>query len=222
MLRLIRENLSMDAFRTAAFSKRTATALILAIPVLVGIFIAGELGRNVGNYTRDIPALFEISPLTGLLSTLGLLVWAGSAAVWYCCRILAEKRGDRRMRRFATASLFLTLWLVLDDSFMIHEGLIPNHLPFPEKGVLALVACAGLAYVVLFRNLLASALFPLAFAFVPLALSLIIDDVGAVWITDRIGDWEFLLEDGLKWLGIVGWLGHALLWFRRLLDEQPR
>ena len=221
MLSLIRENVSVDAFRRALFCRRTAIALILALPVLIGIFIAGKSGLHVGDYTRDVTALANLPPFTGLLSTLGLLVWAASAAVWYCCRILAVKCGDGRMRAFATASLFLTLWLVLDDGFMLHEGIAPNYLHLPERGMLLLVACYALAYGYLFGDILLKAIFPLAFSFVPLALSLFIDDLGALWTWDLIGEWDFLLEDGLKWLGIVGWLGHALLWFRRLLDETP-
>lgn len=219
MLPLLKQQLTVAAFREALFSRRTMLALLLALPVVIFILAAGLRGQQVGVYTRDVAAIAKVSPFTGLLSTLGLMVWAASAAVWYCCCIRARACGEKRLCCLATASVLLSLWLALDDAFMIHDALAPDYWHLPERGMLLLVACAAIAYALFFRDLLVTAIFPLAFAFGPLALSLIIDDIGAVLTWDLIGEWDFLLEDGLKWLGIVGWLGHALFWYRRSLES---
>jgi hypothetical protein len=219
IFRLLQQHITISAFIDAVFSRRVAVGLGLALPVLLVIAMMGIRGPSVGVYTRDLVVQANLSPFVGFLSTLGFLVWAGSIGIWYCVRIVAVRRGNNQLRSLATASMLLTLWLLLDDCFLLHEEVVPTYLHIREKLVLLGIAIAGLAYGFWFREMLIPYAFPLSFAFLPLAASLMMDTVAAGISWTLAGSWQYYYEDAAKWIGIVGWAGFAILMFRDELER---
>ena len=113
--------------------------------------------------------------------------------------------------------------LALDDQFQVHEGLAPDYLGVAEPVSLALLSAATVAYLWRFRRTIlrspGRSLLLVSLGF--LAGSLLVDTIliGSMWL---LRDWKLLVEDGLKWLGIVFWLGFCAVHCRAALLESMR
>ncbi|MBI2472394.1 MAG: hypothetical protein HYV59_14330 [Planctomycetes bacterium] len=161
--------------------------------------------------TRDATATVGIHPLTGALSSLGILLWWASASVWLFSAVLHRKFRSHRGFWFAVSSGFLSAYLALDDLFLFHEDLVPTYLGLPEKAMYAVLSLVMAAYLLAFRRLIVQReclllLFALSF----LACSAFVDVVLEPWIL-WLEDWRFFIEDGLKWLGIVSWCSFCVV-----------
>lgn len=157
--------------------------------------------------TGDLSAITGVHPFTGLLSQAGLLTWAAAAAVSLLAA-LAIRQAGQRGAGFYLASAGLSLWLLADDAFLIHEELAGHYLGFGEKVVVAALGVATIVWLkVCWRRILAVGPFFLVAALGFFGLSVAMDLVHDNWPgAERFGDWMYLAEDGPKWLGIVCWL----------------
>jgi hypothetical protein len=193
-----------------------AIFLILGFVPLVAIGSGALLfGVSIPALTRDLSAVAGVNPLLGLLSTLGILIWSATAAVWLCTYIIAQG-ADLSQQRLAASSVVLTAWLAFDDGFQFHEFLAPHYLHIAENWVLFGLLCAISAYLFTFRNQLRRTPYRLNWALGLLSASVIVDLLSES-AEPLLGQWEYFVEDGLKWAGIVGWLAFALGEFRRTL-----
>ena len=186
--------------------KRMAAVLLPGLLVLALIAtVSLTRGVPVPTMTRDMAALGHLHPLAGVLSNLGILLWAATAAI--CLFVALSERG-RLSTPVAHWLLFaglLSLWLALDDCFQIHEELSPRYLHVRERYVYLGLALAMAAYLWASRAvILRSRWSLLGLAFVFLGTSALLDTLLGAW-AQQIGDWEFFYEDGSKWLGIVCW-----------------
>lgn len=184
------------------------------LPLVTIAVAAFTFGINIPTLTRDVSAVANVNPLVGALSTLGILVWSASAAIWLCTFIAARAKGDLAFEQLARWSALLSAWLAFDDGFQFHEWLAPNFLHMPERLVLAALLLAIFIYLVAFRVLFAHSAYRLKWSLALLGGSVAMDMLPEALIT-ALGQWEFFLEDGLKWAGIVGWMAFSLGSFRR-------
>lgn len=186
------------------------SALAVAGVVLgVVVLAAATLEIPLAQFTRDPAVLANTSAFYGVVSTLGSLAWAGAAGIWLLCASLAPSGPSRR---FALASLGFTLYLCIDDTFMLHESAAPRRLGIPEDAVVGTIVLVGIVYVGLeARRLLRTPLLAMA-AFGCLALSVLADALAGMTppYIASYGFWQMLLEDGTKWMGIVFWAALAL------------
>lgn len=170
------------------------------------------LGVEIPELTRDPTAVAGVGPLTGGLSSIGVLLWAASAAIWLFSAWLLRERGSPADARFALGTGLFTAYLVLDDLFLLHEELAPRHLGIDEDVFVGLLVVLASVYLILFRRRVfrRDALL-LHFAFALFAGSLFLDAVlePRYWPD---GNWVYLVEDGLKWLGIACWAGYCVTW----------
>lgn len=120
-------------------------------------------------------------------------------------------RKDPEKRRFSTFLLFsgtLTLILLIDDLFILHEEIFPIYLCISQKFILLGNMGLTLVGIVVFRkSILATEYLILLIALGFLRLSVFVD-VFDHEIDALIGGWRYLFEDSFKFLGIVTWLGH--------------
>lgn len=162
---------------------------------------------------RDIATIARIHPLSGAISTLGLLAWTAAATLWFSAAVLAHARRDS-YRNFAVASV-LTAYLAIDDSFQFHETLLPSMFEMHERPVLVLIAAIGLGFGVSAREMFLRTplVYLVCLGFLPLSIVLDNSGVGAKLLS---GDARAIIEDAAKWIGIVGWLMTALWHFKTL------
>lgn len=198
----------------SSFRSAMRPALWLGIlPVLLVALASSWLAIEVRILTQDATALAKVHPLAGVLSSLGILVWWTSASLWLFCAAVHRREGEQRLARFCLSSALLSGYLALDDLFQIHESLAPVYLGIPEGAVYGLLGLAVAAYLLSFRDQLLNRRGLLLLG----ALGLLAASVGVDglerWLW-RLGHWTYLLEDGLKWMGIVSWCAFCVAWCR--------
>jgi hypothetical protein len=174
----------------------------------------------VATFTRDMAAIAEIHPLTGLLSNIGILMWSWAAAISGFTGLVLFRSTKASTGSFLLSSGCLTLVLLLDDLFMFHEDLAKRYFGFNEKVVyFGYVVITLLYFLFYWRHLFSSQhVTLLIMAFICFGASIGTD----VFLEPRLGAWPsyYLVEDGFKFIGIVSWLGYFALTSYSLLQRR--
>lgn len=202
---------------------------------------------SVGDITRDPAAIAEHPPYFGALSNLSILLWSASAAVCFLSGALlkvlqpisqhtsrpishAQVPAHRQLwltdaPAFFTTFAYLNALLCLDDTYLLHEAILPNRLPvihIPEKVVVLMYAAALLAAIVRFWPLLKRTQLWLF----GLCLLLFLTAAGLDQVIPKrleFAETTFLVEDGCKLLGVFLWLGYfcrtSLDWVTRAVMQ---
>jgi len=172
----------------------------------------------VGDLTRDPAAVAGTHPFVGWLSNVGVLGWCVTASIClFTASVLRRRGGQQGDARFLFAAGLLTMLVLIDDLFVLHEGVFPIYLGVPGNVFIPFYAAMLAALILVFRDQIRSSNFGLlCLSVICLGLSVVFDLVSRfTWVTGL-----FLIEDGFKLLGIVGWalyLGSAC--FRSLVEE---
>ena len=157
---------------------------------------------TVASLTRDMAATAKVHPLTGVVSSAGILLWCATAAICLFSSNLLRQRGAHRAAGFLLWSGLMTAGLLIDDFFMFHEYLARVHLGLNEKVVFFGYFCITAVYLLQHRRLILEADYRLLVtALVLFAGSMTLD------LLNGGGYWN-LAEDGCKLLGIASWFGY--------------
>jgi hypothetical protein len=175
-----------------------ACAAVLAFVVVLKVVEDVSLG----DLTKDPTVVLGGPAYIGVLSQLGVMLWAGVSAVCLFVAWTGRRVGaDRELTRFFLASGLLSVLLGLDDGFVLHENLSQ---PIVFTVYLVLTAAWLWRYLPVIRTtdylllLLALASFALSMA------------------SDVAGSWEsvphvlraYFLEDSLKFVALAFWLAY--------------
>jgi hypothetical protein len=176
-----------------------------AVVVALAPAAARQGGVGVDFLLRDPAAVAKLPFYVGLLSNLGVLLWAAAAGMLgLTCLAVRAREGWGREAAFFAGLGGLTALLAADDLFMLHEDAYRRVLPGPEHVVLGLEMLLLGAFVARFRARIAStAWLPLAAALGLLGLSAGVDLLESVLAA------PLLLEDGAKLVGIAAWAYYA-------------
>jgi hypothetical protein len=181
-----------------------ATAII-AVALAFIAALSNINGVAIDTLTRDTVAVVQAPNYTGMLSNLGLMGWAAAAGIWLLAiKLPTANPTSTQLRQVALWSGLLTLALLFDDTFMLHEDFFPNYLNISEKIVTASYGFSAIAYIAFLRPTLRKTDYLLGL----IALGLL----GASAVSDRLlpmSTFETLIEDGLKFSGIIFWLIYA-------------
>lgn len=175
----------------------TAAGLIIGSIYLVGI------GRGIplDHLTGD-PAMITHTPLhIGILSNIGVMLWAAAAACAFLGAALQSK--DPQKSRFLFFSGLFSAFLGADDLLSIHEHLLPHTLHIPEAlGVFGYVLLFGFFIYIFIRLILKETDYTL------LAVSLLFFGLSIVTriVPLNVNGQAAFVKDSLKFLGIVYWL----------------
>ena len=185
---------------------------VLCLSVLVVIAMVSVLFQvKVSTMTRDVTAIANIHPLSGILSNLGILLWCAAASVCFFTAMILRHAQTRETFWFLLFSALLTSYLLLDDFFLFHEELIPQHLGLDEEIIFLVFGVVVSTHFIVFRQVIWRTNFGvllLALGF--LMTSIVIDIFLESWLLQRLDHWEFFLEDGAKWLGIASWCSYYM------------
>lgn len=199
-------------------------AMKIYLPACLFLIAVRLMGKILGISTYDLTAdPAEIAgklPYIGFFSNVGNLLWCGAAAICIFTAFLTkvDQTTARRWFIFLLASFFLTMSLLLDDLFQIHEyyhaiffAFQKVDVPLKDKTMQnifeLLYMCAmylgafGL-YIFYFRKYFRHTeylYFILAIFF--FTLSIVIDMTPETLLPEH-----FFIEDGAKLLGIFSWL----------------
>ncbi|MCB6179843.1 hypothetical protein LHP98_17110 [Rhodobacter sp. Har01] len=167
------------------------------------LFLILLFGAKLGpfrpvDFLRDPAALHGFNPFHGMVSILGILALACSGTV-----CLFAARHCRHEASFLSAAGLFSLVIAADDLFLLHEEVGPHWLGLPEPAILAAYGLAAVAIAVRFRDRL--------FGADPLGLWLALVFLSGSVLSDQFevvhGQNGYILEDGLKFVGLVTWAG---------------
>ena len=175
--------------------------------------------RPIAEFTRDPSAVLKTSPLIGLVSNLGVLLWCASTVIaLFSALVLRRSQTQPRTVLFLLSAGGFTMMLMLDDFFMGHEAL--SHRGVPEEAVFLVYGLLFVAGLWLFRPIILASEYSLLIATcILLGLSVIVD-VFQSDVEQILGQWRILFEDGFKFLGITGWLAWITLFCVSLLSNR--
>lgn len=196
---------------------------ILLLMVVANVFFQ----VNIDAMTRDVTAIANVHPLSGILSNLGVILWCAAASICAFAAIILRDVKPRGLFRFLLSSSLLSAYLLLDDFLLFHEKLAPWYLGLSEKFIFAALGVAVFAYLIAFRRMILRTNFgTLLLALGFLTTSVFVDAIFEPWLR-QFGHWTFFFEDGAKWLGIAFWCSyyvhtcHGLVASNLGLHEMP-
>ena len=196
-MRLVRESILQIKSLAPIFAISYAILLGLLFTVVV---ISSLYEIPVAHFTRDPLATLHGHPFTGVISNIGILFWCSTFAVCLFSSAILYKKKTKEVAVFLLYSSLLTLLLLLDDLFMLHEKIIPRTLHVSQKSVyLGYLILTAIYFIKFFRLILRNEYTILFIACGFFALSVICD----VFLPQK--GMEYLVEDGFKLFGIVSW-----------------
>jgi len=144
---------------------------------------------------------------TGALSNLGILIWTcgvtfAAAGAW-----VASRTDRSAAARFLAFGALATAILLLDDVFAFHSGLLKNTVGIPKTIAQAMVVAPTIIWVVAFRDDILRTRSALLVAGLGSFAGSVLVDAGLA----LTGDTALLVEDGLKFLGILAWAQYFVI-----------
>lgn len=175
------------------------------IPTMLALGLVGvanlTTGIKISVFTRDPIQVLDGPIYTGVLSNVGILLWAATAAITlFCGDFLRRNRPYAGWSPFLLSAGGLTTLLLLDDLFLFHEVLFPEYLNIHERALPVTYGLLMVLFLVYFRNTIwrtNALILILALGFFGLSIGIDIVDIPFRGI--------HLFEDGSKLLGIVSW-----------------
>jgi hypothetical protein len=185
---------------------------LIVLMALVAVWIVSwRYNILIDNFFREPAAILGFSPFLGVMSNLGVLLWAFSAAICLFVAVLLMKKGSMGTGFFLLYAALLTFFLMADDFFLLHERVFPRNLHIPEMAFYAAYILAMLFFFIkFFRIILLTDYGILLIACTCFALS-----IGSDLVLPQTGI-AVLIEDGFKLFGIVAWL----IYFSRTCYQQ--
>ena len=148
------------------------------------------------------PAYLTGAPwYTGALSNLGILVWTAGVAFASAGAWVAHRIGRTSAARFLAFGALATLILIFDDAFQLHAGVVKHAIGGSKTAAQLLVVLPVVLWAVRFIDDIGRTRSILLFA----ALSSLAGSVLVDIVFNFNGDTQFLIEDGMKFLGILAW-----------------
>jgi len=95
------------------------------VPIVLIAWMHVVRGIPVQDMTRDVADIGGIHPFAGFLSSLGILLWAASGAIWIFSALLLHAAGAHGQTSFAFGFGTVTWLLAVDELFQLHESLGP-------------------------------------------------------------------------------------------------
>ncbi len=154
--------------------------------------------------SRDPIQLLNGKFYFGLLSNTGIVFWCGAASILFFTAKLsfAQSRPKKRSSFFIVSGL-LTLLMLIDDLFLLHDVIFPDYLNIDEK---IFYVIYGLSVILIFyfyfQIIMKSDYILLLLAFGLLAITAFVDVLIAIGIDLP---YPYAIEDGCKFLGIISW-----------------
>jgi hypothetical protein len=153
-------------------------------------------GIAFGDLTRDPNAIHNAPKYIGLLSQTGMIFWFGTAGIlFFTGTIIEHKRISKKILHFLINSFLLTLFLGIDDLFMLHDELA--HRGIKEEYFYIFYTIWLIGTIIYFSNIIKQTHYILI-----LAYGLVF--AGSIIIDKTIKE-AYLMEDMLKFVGIINW-----------------
>lgn len=167
-----------------------------------------------GDLSRDPNSITSSHSYYGAISNLGVLFWSFSAAVClYTYYLFSDSMFERNRQTQSDKSVLLwggiiSVILLLDDLFLLHEVVFKVLFSLDEKVTFAIYGIILSYYLFRFRKFILrkSPFVFLLFSFFFFGLSLFFD-----FLPRFTEQWHHAFEDAPKFLGIVSWFVYQFI-----------
>ncbi len=188
--------------------------LKMYMSLLVGYFLTSiafvvvylycmKTGVKGSNFIADIQASSGVPFYTGILSNIGILLWAFTTAICFYSSLLVR---DRHKTQFLVFSGMFSLCFLLDDFFLIHEQVLPVYVGFPEKTMYIVYLVFLIGYVSYFKKLLLKTNCLLFFfIWVWFGMSSFADVLPEFF---NVEHYVYYVEEAFKAFGILTWFAY--------------
>ncbi len=205
-----------DALKQIYSSRRLLFYVYTPIAILLlGFSLLASLVPEfkVRDILKDVAAIGDLPFYSGAISQLGLLMWSATTALCFFTFFALRKIDSSRKEtlNFLLFAGFLSGYLTLDDTYMLHEVFFPNYLiiiPLVDKVVILLVGIAMLSFLYFNRREILRNEYGLLFlALMLFGFSVTLDAVPSRFYEDiyALEKIEYILEDGAKFAAIITW-----------------
>jgi hypothetical protein len=202
------ENISLKNF----FKKKSIlTMAVIFIPGILFLAIMFWLTKKNNIpfeiFSRDPIQTLNGKPYIGILSNIGIIFWcATSAILFYSSKISALLKRPESETSFLFFGGLITILLLVDDLFLIHDVVFPEYLKIDEKVFFVFYGLSLIALVFYYRAIvLKTDYILLVIAFASFGSSVLTDIIDALGIDITQ---LYVFEDGLKFLGIISWFAY--------------
>lgn len=180
-----------------------STYLICISLLAITYIVANKYNIDYKIITGDPLLTYNAHPFTGIISNIGVLLWCIASSICLFSGLLLLNENQKKTGLFLISSGILTFVLLIDDFFMFHDYIfysfkqfkITQPITYTTYGVLTLW------YIYTFiRTILKTNYILLCIAFAFLGLSVIVD------LVFESKGFQYFIEDGLKFIGIISWM----------------
>lgn len=197
------------------------SALIIIIIMAVSFLLHFVLDIPFRHLTAD-PNILTNSPIYfGFISQTGIIFWSAAATTSFIFAYLTKiYQNEKKQYYFFIFTGLLISWLMIDDCFLLHEGILPG-IGVPQTIVLLVYILAVLYYLFRFKNLILknTPFILLILSFGCFGISAFIDVFFHFENPNLI---DTVLEDGSKFIGIILWLAYILSCERLLIKSEEQ
>jgi len=207
----------LSFLRTRSLSFLLSTNLPAVIFLLVLYFVSSLKGRSFSDLAEDPVAISRsraieaakpelgLRPWEGIVSNLGNLLWCSSATLCLFTALSLRRSGcDRTLANCLLALGLLTVVLLVDDFFLLHDHTFPLRFGIRQKWLLLCYGAMALSILTGFwRTILKSRFSLLGAALFFFAVSLYVDRS-----FPKTTNFSHFAEDGSKFLGIANWFAY--------------
>lgn len=196
---------------------------IVYIPLLLFLAIVGIQPFVGFDYlTKDTIVILGGPIYAGMISDIGLYLWVASVTLCYFCAYIFYRLSIKDNVTFLLIFGTFSLVLLIDDRFMLHERTLERMFPLglPYEYILYFLYLLTVCYILIrFHSLLSNSNYILLLiAGFFLGASIGYDTIDQILSSaqafddsieqvSNVGrDYSFLIEDGFKLAGIVGWV----------------
>lgn len=192
-MRPLQDIIKVNYLRYYLYSFFSGLIFILLIIVLKTIS-----GESYKFYFRDPVATAGLTPLVGIASNIGILIWCATASICLFC-------WHRTRSSFLLYAGLLSGCLLIDDFFLFHEMIFPDYLHINQSVVILIYILMMLTFLINFRNeIIKSEFIGLVIAGVFFTISIVID------LKLFFGFHSMFYEDSAKFLGLVAWMTYFI------------
>lgn len=193
-----------DHFKALVFIVLSAGFLVSTL-----LLISSVLDEPLRVFTRDPVAMGRMELYTGYFSQMGAILWFSTAGLIFFTFL----NTTHKFKYFLLFSGFFTLFLGLDDLFMVHEAWFRRYSGLPEEVFYALYIFLMLFYFLKFFAIIKQTPYILLLmAFGSFGISVICDPM-------HIQGMLYVFEDGFKMLGIISWMTYHYLVASNMLSD---
>lgn len=174
--------------------------LLVVVILIVAALLSSLIGIPIEHFFADPALTLSGHPFIGMVSHAGIFLWSAVASICLFSSAIIWKTGSAQHVLFLFFSGLVSLALMVDDLFMLHEGILPYQLNISQEFIYIGYLIPFVGYLWYFRKEIFKSEFQILGAAIFLLSLSVIGDM--VLPQEGIA---YVIEDGFKIFGIATW-----------------